>query len=158
MLDKLVYLFYVLLFVILFWGAKFFGRKKWNDEFMSIPQTKALQGFSAICILLHHVGQKTCAHWLNPKYIVHGLDVFVPIGYYFVGIFLFCSGYGLLKSYRAKQDYLKGFFASFIKLGGVFSVRSTSAILLALNKLYKRFFGFEFGNLSTAEIAKVKFL
>ena len=52
MLDKLVYLFYVLLFVILFWGAKFFGRKKWNDEFMSIPQTKALQGFSAICILL----------------------------------------------------------------------------------------------------------
>lgn len=129
MLDKLVYLFYVLLFVILFWGAKFFGRKKWNDEFMSIPQTKALQGFAAICILLHHVGQKTCAHWLNPKYIVHGLDVFVPIGYYFVGIFLFCSGYGLLKSYRAKQDYLKGFFVRRI-LPVILAYYSTGFIFL----------------------------
>lgn len=92
-------------------------------------QTKALQGFSAICILLHHVGQKTCAHWLNPKYIVHGLDVFVPIGYYFVGIFLFCSGYGLLKSYRAKQDYLKGFFVRRI-LPVILAYYSTGFIFL----------------------------
>ena len=108
-MDKLVYLYYIVLAVILLWGAKLYKRGTWNDGFMSLSQTKALQGFFAICILLHHAGQKTCASWLNPRYIVHGLDVFVPIGYFFVGIFLFCSGYGLFKSFQAKRDYLKGF-------------------------------------------------
>lgn len=54
MLDKLVYLFYVLLFVILFWGAKFFGRKKWNDEFMSIPQLRHCRALlpSVFCFIM----------------------------------------------------------------------------------------------------------
>lgn len=108
-MDWIVYLNYFVLIGILFWEAKFYRRKTWNDEFMSLSQTKALQGFFAICIMFHHIGQKTCAPWLEPKYIVHGLDVFVPIGYFFVGIFLFCSGYGLYKSYKKKTDYLKGF-------------------------------------------------
>lgn len=76
---------------------------------MSLSQTKALQGFCAICIVFHHMGQKTCAPWLAPQYIVHGLDVFVPIGFFFVGVFFFCSGYGLYKSYKKKPDYLQGF-------------------------------------------------
>lgn len=108
-MDKIVYVYYVVLALILFWGAKVMKRKTWNDAFMSLEQTKALQGFSAICIMFHHISQKTCAPWLNPRYIIHGLDVFVPIGYFFVGIFLFCSGYGLYKSYKTKPDYLKGF-------------------------------------------------
>lgn len=108
-MDKLVYLYYVFLVGVLFWGAKFYKPKTWNDGFMSLSQTKAIQGFSAFCIMFHHIGQKTCASWLNPRYIVHGLDVFVPIGYFFVGIFLLCSGYGLFKSFKAKENYLKGF-------------------------------------------------
>ena len=108
-MDKIVYICYLAIIIILLWGAKFYKRKTWNGEFMSLSQTKALQGFLAICIMLHHVAQKTCAPWLNPKYIVHGLDVFVPIGYFFVGIFLFCSGYGLYKSYKEKANYLNGF-------------------------------------------------
>lgn len=109
-MDKLVYLYYPLLAVVLLWGVKFYKKGTWNDGFMSLSQTKALQGFFALLIMFHHAGQKTCAPWLNPKFIIPGLELFVPIGYFFVGIFLFCSGYGLFKSYKAKPDYLNGFF------------------------------------------------
>ena len=64
---------------------------------------------TALCIALHHIAQKTCGSWHPRQYIVHGLDVFVPIGYLFVSIFLFCSGLGLYKSYKSKPDYLRGF-------------------------------------------------
>ncbi len=108
-MDKLIYLIYPIMIIILFAGAKVCKRKEWNEEFMSLSQTKALQGFFAICIMLHHAGQKTCASWKPAPFIVHGLDFFVPIGYFFVGIFLFCSGYGLFKSFTQKEDYLRGF-------------------------------------------------
>lgn len=110
-MDKLVYLSYPILLLILLWGARFYPKKdQWNEGFLSLEQTKALQGFMAICILFHHMGQKTCAPWHKKSVIVHGLDLFVPIGYFFVGVFLFCSGYGLYKSYKTKEHYLKGFF------------------------------------------------
>lgn len=88
-MDKLIYLIYPILVVILFWGCKVYGKEKWNEGAFSISQMKVIQGFSALCIMLHHTGQKTCAPWHPPQYIVHGLDLFVPFGYYFVGIFLF---------------------------------------------------------------------
>lgn len=109
-MSNLVYIYYPILAVILFWGAKISPRKQWNEGFMSLEQTKAIQGFSAICIMFHHISQKTCAPWLQSRYIRHGLDPFVNIGYFFVGIFLFCSGYGLYKSVTSKPNYLVGFF------------------------------------------------
>lgn len=130
-MGQLVYVCYPLLFILLLWGAKFYGRKSWNNEFMSLSQTKALQGFCAICVMLHHIGQKTCAPWLKQEFIVHGLDVFVPIGYFFVGIFLFCSGYGLYKSYREKENYLQGFFGRRI-LPLILAFVSTSFIFLVV--------------------------
>ena len=95
-MDNIIYLSYILMIVILFWGAKFYGKGIWNKDCLALTQFKAIQGFSAICIMLHHIGQKTCAPWHRPSVIVHGLDGFEPIGYYFVGIFLLCSGYGLV--------------------------------------------------------------
>ena len=109
MLDRLVYLVYPLILVIAFWGAKFYGRKQWNEGAFSLQQMKMMQAFCAICIMLHHAGQKTCASWLNPRYIIPGLELFVPIGYFLVAVFLFCSGYGLYKSYLTKENYLQGF-------------------------------------------------
>lgn len=135
-MDKIVYIYYLLLAVILFWGAKFYKKGIWNDGFMSLSQTKALQGFFAICIMFHHAGQKTCAPWLNPKYIIHGLDLFVPIGYFFVGIFLFCSGYGLYKSYKEKPNYLNGFFKRRI-LPLILAFYSTGLIFLLVRLLMK---------------------
>ena len=105
----MIYLIYPLLVVVLLWGAKPFGRGKWNEEAFSLRQMKALQGFFAICIMLHHIGQKTCASWLEDALIIPGLEFFVPIGYLFVSMFFFCSGYGLYKSIQTKPNYLKGF-------------------------------------------------
>ncbi len=107
--DKLAYSYYLLVLVLLLWGAKAYGWKKWNEDFMSLSQTKVLQGFFAVCIMFHHASQKTGAPWHAPQYIVHGLDLFVPVGYLFVSIFLFCSGFGLYKSYKGKENYLQGF-------------------------------------------------
>ena len=108
-MGSLIYLIYPVMAVLLFWGAKRAEKGSWNEEAFSLKQMKALQGYLAICIMLHHIGQKTCANWLEPWMIEPGLELFVPFGYYFVGIFLFCSGYGLWKSYKTKPDYLKGF-------------------------------------------------
>ncbi len=108
-MDKLVYLVYPVMLIILLWGARVMKRGEWNEEALSLRQTKALQGFTALCIMLHHIGQKLCASWLAPNMIIPGLEFFVPIGYMLVGIFLFFSGYGLYKSYCRKENYFEGF-------------------------------------------------
>ena len=104
-----MYLFYFLLGAVIFWGAKCCRRHEWNDEYTSLSQTKILLGIQAILIPLHHMAQKSCAPWHEPRYIVHGLDVFVPIGHLLVAAFFFCSGLGLFKSLKSKKDYLRGF-------------------------------------------------
>lgn len=101
----MIYLVYPLMTALLLWGAKPYGKGNWNEEAFSLRQMKALQGFFALCIMLHHVGQKTCANWLSPQLIIPGLELFVPFGYYFVGFFLFCSGYGLYKSVHVKPSF-----------------------------------------------------
>jgi len=108
-MDKLVYIFYIIIIGLLFYGASFSKKGEWNEGFMTLKQTKSIQGFCTVCILFHHLGQKTCANWLNPAVIRPGLEFFVPIGYLFVSVFLFCSGYGLYKSYNTKKHYLNGF-------------------------------------------------
>lgn len=109
-MDKLVYLFYPAMLLVLLWGSKWYGRRQWNEEAFSLGQTKAWQGFFALLIMLHHVGQKTCASWLPQNWPRQpGLEPFVPFGYYYVGFFLVCSGYGLYKSWKNKPDYLRGF-------------------------------------------------
>ena len=111
-MKQLIYSVYFILPVILLWRAQFVGVKKWNDGFLSLEQTKAFQGFLAICIMLHHVGQKTAASWIQPKSrIVHGLDFFVPLGFMFVAVFFFFNGYGVYKSFHTKKDYLNGFIS-----------------------------------------------
>ena len=104
-----MYLFYFFLAALIFFGAKGMGRGNWNEEYTSLKQTKILQGITALGIALHHLAQKSCAPWHPQKYIVHGLDPFIPMGYMFVGVFLFCSGLGLYRSFKTKPDYLKGF-------------------------------------------------
>ena len=105
-----MYLFYFALALLLFFGAEGAGKGAWNEEYTSLKQTKTLLGISALGVALHHMAQKTCAPWLARRYIIHGLDPFIPMGYMFVAVFLFCSGRGLYKSFKTKPDYLKGFF------------------------------------------------
>ena len=118
----MIYIVYPVLLIVLFWGCRIYGRGKWNDEFLSLQQTKAFLGFAALLIMFHHVGQKTSASWIDRKYYIPGLEFFVPIGYILVAVFTFCSGYGLYKSFKSKPDYLghgfmKRHVLTFIVLG-----------------------------------------
>ncbi|MBO2516747.1 MAG: hypothetical protein CW338_05630 [Clostridiales bacterium] len=104
-----MYLIYFLLGMLLFCGAKICRKGEWNEEYTSFGQMKILQGATVLLISFHHMAQKTCAPWHESRYIVHGLDLFVPMGYLFCAVFLFCSGYGLYRSLKTKPGYLKHF-------------------------------------------------
>ena len=135
--DRLIYLIYPILATLLLFEAKISRKNEWNEEAFSLSQMKAIQGFAAICIMLHHAGQKTCASWINKIYVRHGLDVFVPIGYWLVGIFLFCSGYGLYVSYKKKENYFKGYFKRRV-LPLILAFYSTGWIFLLVRFLMKQ--------------------
>lgn len=76
---------------------------------MSVKRSKNILGLFSILIMMHHLGQKTSAAWVPAIVRQRGLEVFVPIGYLLVSFFFFCSGYGLIKSMRSKEEYFKGF-------------------------------------------------
>lgn len=101
--------FVAIFFAILLFKANFFTKGTWNDEVLSLNQTKSILGFCAFGIVFHHLAQKTCAPWLNQQVIVHGLDFFLNLGHLFVALFFFYSGFGLFKSLKSKENYLKGF-------------------------------------------------
>lgn len=61
----MIYIVYPVMLIILFWGCWIYGRKSWNEEFLSLEQTKALLGFAALCIMFHHIGQKNSASWID---------------------------------------------------------------------------------------------
>jgi membrane-bound acyltransferase YfiQ involved in biofilm formation len=76
---------------------------------MSKKTSKRILGLFAILIMMHHLAQKTSAFWIPDVYRQPGLGAFVPIGYPVVSFFFFCSGYGLIKQLRKKEDYMNGF-------------------------------------------------
>ncbi len=102
-----IYLIYPILFLLFCWGLSPAPRKQLYENHFSLDQTKSLQGLAAFVIMLHHAAQKTCASWIPPLVIRHGLDAFLEVGYVLVGFFFFCSGYGLYKSAVSKDGYLK---------------------------------------------------
>ena len=103
-LDQVVFYFYLILFI---WGGtnKFGKKLEFNDDFTSLDTMKSLRGFAAIGVILHHISQEEI---FQQKGV---LSPFVNAGAYFVAIFFFCSGYGLIKSLDTKKDYLKGFIS-----------------------------------------------
>ncbi len=105
----MIFLVYPLLIAALVTGLKFYKYREWNEEAFSLRQMKAVQGFATICIMLHHCGQKTSASWIDKQYYHPGLEPFVPIGYVLVSIFTFCAGYGVYKSLKTKDNYLRHF-------------------------------------------------
>ena len=97
----MIYAYYVVLLLILIAGIKFSGFKEFSDQFMSQKQCKAIQGMCAVLIIFHHMSQ-TLEYYKPTK-------CFVDVGILFVGVFFFCSGYGLIKSLKEKEGYLNGF-------------------------------------------------
>jgi membrane-bound acyltransferase YfiQ involved in biofilm formation len=69
---------------ILFFGAKIKAKKgTWHEDFLSLETTKAIQGFCAITIVVHHLSQR-----LNEQEILYP---FSQIGVLLVGIFFFSA-------------------------------------------------------------------
>ena len=78
------------------------NRGGYNDNFLSIGNTKNEKGIAAILIVLHHLSQRV---EVSGPLVIMGYTGFV-----LVAVFFFVSGYGLEYGLRNKPHYLKGFF------------------------------------------------
>lgn len=103
-------LFPLLLIAFTLYKAKIFKDGSFNEDALSKNEAKQIEAFAALGIVFHHMAQRTCAPWLSPSIIVHGLDPFLNMGYLFVSVFFFFSGYGLYLSARGKENYFNRFF------------------------------------------------
>lgn len=96
------YIILIALVLLLLLGAKVSKKHEWQEEPLSLDTSKAIQGFAAVAIIIHHLAQE----------LVEGagaLEFFSELGVLFVGVFFFFSGYGLYTSLKTKENYLKGF-------------------------------------------------
>ena len=76
----------------------------WQKDPLSLKQSKALLGFFAVLIVMHHLVQTVGAENASIFKVLENFGVCL------VGAFFFYSGYGLMKSTLEKEGYLKGFF------------------------------------------------
>ncbi len=104
--NYILCVFPIVLIILLFLGAKVAPRGTVYEDFFSLKTAKVLQGAAAVGILLHHLVQEVTdygAVWKGPITHMNWMGVL------FTSVFFFSSGYGLLKSYNTKQDYLEHF-------------------------------------------------
>ncbi|WP_300279053.1 acyltransferase family protein [Peptacetobacter sp.] len=95
-------LVYLSIFIIVLYNIKILSFNDYNENPLSMSNGNAIKGLAAILIVLHHISQRI----ENPGKLLF----FRYIGYLQVAIFLFFSGYGLMKSYKSKKGYLEGFW------------------------------------------------
>ena len=79
---------------------------EFSENYLSLSQSKQIQALACIGIMVHHVTQQITSYGSHPK---GPITVFNYIGFLFTGLFFFFSGYGLLYSYRSKENYLDNF-------------------------------------------------
>ena len=97
----MIYIFIVFILISLY------GIKKSDGNYLSKEQTTAIKGFFTIIILFSHFNGyiELSNNTINNIY----LKIFSLIGQFMVTMFLFYSGYGILKSIENKKDYIKTF-------------------------------------------------
>ena len=96
------YIILIALALLLFLGLKPSKLHEWQEEPLSLDRSKAIQGFAAVAIIVHHLAQELAQE-------AGAIGFFTELGVLFVGIFFFFSGYGLYTSLKTKENYLKGF-------------------------------------------------
>lgn len=97
----IVYALLIISFVI---GIKVApGKQLHAEKGFSLEVMTSLKGIMALFVLCHHISQKKLFQQ------THTIPIFEFIGFLFVGIFFFCSGYGLYKSFSTKENYLANF-------------------------------------------------
>lgn len=95
-------LVYICIILIIVYKIKFFKLNEYNQNSLSLENSNSVKGLAAIAVVLHHIVQRL--H--NPQSLV----LFLHIGYLSVSIFFFYSGYGLMRSYITKKNYLNNFW------------------------------------------------
>ena len=96
------YVILIALALLLFIGLKPSKIREWQEEPLSLDKSKAIQGFAAVAIIVHHLAQELAQE-------AGAIGFFTELGVLFVGIFFFFAGYGLYTSLKTKENYLKGF-------------------------------------------------
>lgn len=96
-------LFGLIWLLLIFVGHWFKKGKDSKAEFLNPAATKSLQGLAAFGVLCHHLSQTAAYGSLNQ------IQAFLEVGFLFVAVFFFCSGFGLIKSLNTKSGYLNGF-------------------------------------------------
>ena len=106
MQNTLLIIFPILLILITFYCATVSEKGLVSDTFLNLAQSKNIQAFACIAIILHHITQQITVYGMRPK---GPITLFNYIGFLFTGLFFFFSGYGLMTSLETKENYLKGF-------------------------------------------------
>ena len=117
---------------------------EFHEDFLSLKQSKIMQGVAAVGIIIHHLTQHITQYGMEYK---GPISYFIFAGIFFTSIFFFCSGFGLMTSLQKKPNYLD----TFLK-------KRLSAVLipfLVSNVLYTVGVGLYFGTVgSVAEMIK----
>lgn len=91
----------LLLFITILPGMKVYRKGEYNNEYLSLNNTRSLRGILSVLIVIHH---------LSSYYVsISFLSIFKHIGYLVVAMFFFLSGYGLIFGCKNKKNYLNKF-------------------------------------------------
>lgn len=101
---KMMDLLFLSFFVITFLGVKMVPKGEYAEDVLSKERGNVLRGIFIFGIMLHHLSQRTDNGALT--------FVFLYMGSLAVGIYLFISGYGLMKQYRQRGD---AYIATFLQ-------------------------------------------
>ena len=83
---------------------KYSGFKKLHNNFLSLKILNGLKGLASLSILIGHINLD------NQEYAEKELYQTPPgLGRFYPAFFMFCSGYGLMVSFKKKKDYLNNF-------------------------------------------------
>lgn len=89
------------LFILFFYKIKVSSSHNINlEEILSLRNSICIKGFLAFIIMSGHIASVLNIHWLI---------ILEKVGVLAASIFFFLSGYGLMISYRTKENYLNGF-------------------------------------------------
>lgn len=81
------------------WRIKIPAKGQYFDDAMSADNLLPWRGLFAAVILIHHFSAS-----FDPPYL---LGIFTHVGYLFVALFFFLSGYGLAFGFNISPDYIK---------------------------------------------------
>lgn len=95
---------YALFLALILWGGRSAGKGRFFDDPFERDSLLPLRGVAAVGVLLHHISQEDSFEGITRE-----LCFFRKIGFLMVAIFLFSSGYGLMKSLAKKPGYLDSF-------------------------------------------------